>query len=512
VRTHFESALGADLSALRVHTGTESGQAAESLGTSAFAFGNDIHFGPNAYRPTEAAGIHLIAHEVTHTLQQAGEAPRIQCSGGAPGTSDERQADQVADSLTNDSSPAASDGIRGEQGAPLRLMLPKLHVLPQAEFGLSAAVPRKAPSLRLELRGKLFELENVAKSDYQKLAPHLYDVKSADEYVERVESTFGSLGAYRDWSLISDQLLERPVAPGKKLSSQIERPGDEQKVFFRWVSWKYNQQCGLDPESILRLILARQDPDAQEALARVEQDIGESVDTKNVFNPRPHKEARQKRYVLGTLSEHATGRAIDIDPTNNPFMPGSTWKAIEKAVGINVDRTRKRWIDDPAGLFRDVAALDKAWVSMLHEHEATRRWAQQHHGLLTENLHMDGGEATTAAHDDGAEPGLLDQDLSPPKVPGLGAGMGAQSAGQQARLQRPEMLRTDRFASHIRSILEGVSDAQISALATLPTLHFFNHSEDLVMALRRQGFIWGITFRDVDVHHFELPDPPLPPP
>src|SRR5689334_4246280 len=43
-RGRFESSLGTDLSAVRVHTGAESAAAAEGLGARAFAVGQDIHF------------------------------------------------------------------------------------------------------------------------------------------------------------------------------------------------------------------------------------------------------------------------------------------------------------------------------------------------------------------------------------------------------------------------------------------------------------------------------------
>ncbi len=75
VRTPMESALGADLGAVRVHTGTGAQELTRQLGARAFATGPDVFFGRGEYRPGTADGRHLLAHEVAHTLQQDGSAP-----------------------------------------------------------------------------------------------------------------------------------------------------------------------------------------------------------------------------------------------------------------------------------------------------------------------------------------------------------------------------------------------------------------------------------------------------
>src|SRR5262245_49724222 len=69
--TRFESALGADLSAVRVHTGTDSAAAATAVGARAYAVGNDIHFAAGQYAPSDPFGLHLLAHEVAHTQQRS---------------------------------------------------------------------------------------------------------------------------------------------------------------------------------------------------------------------------------------------------------------------------------------------------------------------------------------------------------------------------------------------------------------------------------------------------------
>jgi hypothetical protein len=101
VRARFESSLGADLSGVRVHTGDESAQAAGAVGARAYTVGNDIHFNGGEYAPSDPFGMHLLAHEVAHTQQQAGAAPTRQhkVEVSTPGDAAEVDADRAADAM-----------------------------------------------------------------------------------------------------------------------------------------------------------------------------------------------------------------------------------------------------------------------------------------------------------------------------------------------------------------------------------------------------------------------------
>jgi len=68
VRTRLERSLGADLGGVRVHTGPAADEMAHWLGAKAFTHGQDIWLGAHQ-RPNDLG---LMAHEVTHVLQQAG--------------------------------------------------------------------------------------------------------------------------------------------------------------------------------------------------------------------------------------------------------------------------------------------------------------------------------------------------------------------------------------------------------------------------------------------------------
>jgi Domain of unknown function (DUF4157) len=69
-RAFFEPRFGADLSAVRLHTGPEAGVAARAVDARAFTYGSDIALAPGEFRPGSHEGRRLIAHELTHVVQQ----------------------------------------------------------------------------------------------------------------------------------------------------------------------------------------------------------------------------------------------------------------------------------------------------------------------------------------------------------------------------------------------------------------------------------------------------------
>lgn len=70
VRTNMESSMGADFSNVRVHTNSNAVGMSNQLGAQAFTHGNDIFFNSGKYNPNNSTGQHLLAHELTHTVQQ----------------------------------------------------------------------------------------------------------------------------------------------------------------------------------------------------------------------------------------------------------------------------------------------------------------------------------------------------------------------------------------------------------------------------------------------------------
>lgn len=74
VRRSMELAIGADFSGVRIHTSGEADSLNRSLNARAFTTGQDIFFKSGEYQPETPAGQKLLAHELTHVVQQGGAA------------------------------------------------------------------------------------------------------------------------------------------------------------------------------------------------------------------------------------------------------------------------------------------------------------------------------------------------------------------------------------------------------------------------------------------------------
>ena len=70
-RAFMEQRFGHDFSRVRLHTDAKGAQSARDLGALAYTVGNDVVFSAGHYAPRTRDGQHLLAHELTHTLQQA---------------------------------------------------------------------------------------------------------------------------------------------------------------------------------------------------------------------------------------------------------------------------------------------------------------------------------------------------------------------------------------------------------------------------------------------------------
>ncbi|MGJ8744944.1 eCIS core domain-containing protein [Polaribacter sp.] len=70
VKNEMESGFGSDFGGVRVHNDNKAVQMNQELGSQAFTNGNDIYFNEGKYNPESDSGKHLLAHELTHTVQQ----------------------------------------------------------------------------------------------------------------------------------------------------------------------------------------------------------------------------------------------------------------------------------------------------------------------------------------------------------------------------------------------------------------------------------------------------------
>jgi hypothetical protein len=77
-RERMETRFGHDFSKVRVHTGARAARSARSVGARAYTMGQHIVFGNGEFAPGTKAGQHLLAHELTHTIQQGHRSHHVQ--------------------------------------------------------------------------------------------------------------------------------------------------------------------------------------------------------------------------------------------------------------------------------------------------------------------------------------------------------------------------------------------------------------------------------------------------
>lgn len=70
VRADMETRFGQDFSDVRVHTDTAAHDSAQAVNATAYTVGSHVVFQRDAYDPASDAGRHLLAHELTHVIQQ----------------------------------------------------------------------------------------------------------------------------------------------------------------------------------------------------------------------------------------------------------------------------------------------------------------------------------------------------------------------------------------------------------------------------------------------------------
>ena len=98
-RSFMESGFGTDFGGVRVHTDGGAAQASRELHAQAFTMGQDIYFASGRYQPQTQEGQKLIAHELTHVVQQdrgGVGGGQTKLTVGEAGDAYERQADAMA--------------------------------------------------------------------------------------------------------------------------------------------------------------------------------------------------------------------------------------------------------------------------------------------------------------------------------------------------------------------------------------------------------------------------------
>jgi hypothetical protein len=140
-RATMEPRFGHDFSNVRVHTGKKAAASARAVDAQAYTVGHDIVFGAGSYAPARPDGQRLLAHELTHVVQQSSYGrPSGDIRMGEPGDRLEQEAENNAADLS---------GARTNNRVPQRAGAAGLQKSPYdpPSFGPSLNLPSNSVSL-----------------------------------------------------------------------------------------------------------------------------------------------------------------------------------------------------------------------------------------------------------------------------------------------------------------------------------------------------------------------------
>jgi hypothetical protein len=297
--------------------------------------------------------------------------------------------------------------------------------------------------------------------------------RTINNYVSDRTLYFGSPSTYQLFALESDTELattewkyrKKTQTLGSTLPPEFSHKLKQQQIFYRWVRKAYKLKYG-DDADVPSLIHKGMSKELEKRI----QEVRGSIRVKKIhdegfhaggFNPRPIK--FNHHYLFGTLSDHATGMAVDIDDKKNPQLTLEEWNFIEQLVGKDIKRSG-RWEteEDAEGLWDDISEMSNLFV---------KRVAAEVNRIEKERAEKAKADKEKAAKQmlDKSEPTHAEK--STKVVPPLHEILGP----------------------HLKNLSPWVNSG------------FFHLPLDLVLELHAHGFTWGATFStNVDLHHFQI--------
>ena len=333
----------------------------------------------------------------------------------------------------------------------------------------NAATETKEAKDELDLLRRLY---GMMKNRSNKKRYFSYDAKKnewsydTELYIRDRSDYFGSTKAYLNYKAAAKKELDadkaklrRYIEPQPKKRKKHEDWKDGQDVFYSWVKKAYEKKHGTKSD-YAKIIKAQMSEKLKKALAQARADYGKSFRAGG-FNPRPVKRPGGA-YLLGTLSEHAVGNAIDIDSSKNPQITAANWRRILAFTGktVSLSALATKWKSKNQAGAKEVYDTIKG---------VSDEWASR----------IDKAVAKLQKDADAAAKTTAEKKVAPKK--------------------KPAADYLDRVIAADQN-LKGIGKAWVKKYQD----GFLAMEWALVKELHEEGFRWGATFRTPDLHHFEL--------
>ena len=223
----MEAKFSHDFSQVKVHTDSKAVASARVLDAAAYTVGQDIVFNDTQYEPSSATGRNLLAHELTHVVQQsAATSDKGSLRVGQPGDAFEKKADKASGTANNVSN-------------------------------LQATSPISSPTLQ---RSFLGTLKDVALFIPRLFGAELYSKEELQEYLKSLKETKGPAK-----TLFSDNKARACVSRESELG-----PYDTDTKIWLVEDMLDGYTSGADERSIISLI--RRSDDRQAIVTRIGRD------------------------------------------------------------------------------------------------------------------------------------------------------------------------------------------------------------------------------------------------
>jgi outer membrane protein OmpA-like peptidoglycan-associated protein len=198
-RAFFEPRFGHDFGSVRVHADARAAESARSVNATAYTVGSDMVFGAGGYPGQSEAGRELLAHELTHVVQQKNAPPEPQLRVGRPDDRFEQQADRVARAVMRFPSSQPRDPADAPTSSPAAAVLQRRVVSGVEEEEVES-------SQRQVSRQPLPDDQSQTQPDPQ-TQPQPLTEEEFDEQAEKVQGRPSEL----TWSKQSPGLTEEAV-------------------------------------------------------------------------------------------------------------------------------------------------------------------------------------------------------------------------------------------------------------------------------------------------------------
>ena len=251
IKEPMEKAFRADFSRVKIHTDTQADQFNQSIQAKAFTTGQDVFFRQGEYNPGSRGGQELLAHELTHVVQQNGMAVQ-RTYGSAPQEQSIQRVekkDDHADASRRSDSPELEPEVERQEYTK-----EDVHELNQFNWGVCGFVAAYQAALTKKRKvtypgervSKEILLDMVLRFNDNKLSPKEKDDEQWQKILE-YSKTFGNEETTFDYESLSEAL-------NLMIDNIQNHPKTDKNEDVTKAGKKLEIGLGLPPEQMIRLL------------------------------------------------------------------------------------------------------------------------------------------------------------------------------------------------------------------------------------------------------------------